>query len=368
MVEYETTYFHRILGVMVGQSVQTDFTSAHYRMWLTQFLVAIPLQWTGNGFWSFAIVELAGAWLGVVGIALLGQQLGLSRRATLLGGGSFALSPLILVYMWRHQLHVAAIGSMAFGVGASCAVLFGHRPWWQRGTLLGCIWLTVSLLYQYHWVVALTALGMVFTSRAELRVRLLGWVGAVIAFFLSTLVLQALVAAYGIPVLTEGNDPRYPLLRLLANPLVAGELFWPLRVLASAVWTLSTVYHPVMLIMATLGIVFGSRRVRLILGTMVVATVGFLMLLNLDRVAHAAYPAVYLGAANTVFMAPYWMVRFARWGGLSARVVGILSHAALLGALFAVLAVTLQTNSDIWGDYRYVWSLSHELFGPMTPR
>ena len=332
------------------------FTSAHYRMWITQFLVATVFHWTSNLFWSFAVVELFCAWLGVLGLSILGQQLGLSRRATVVGMLAFIFSPILTSYMWRNQLHVAAIGSMAFGAGMACLGIKARRPWWERSVLLAGVWWTTSLFYQYHWAIAPLTLAAAHSGRSDRRERLFAWMGAAVGFGLLTVALQAFAAMNGIPVGNEGNDPRYPLDGLVAR-LRSPDLAAMTAQLVTRTKTFAQVFHPVVMLLALVGVALGPPRARVCLTSLLVVAAGFLFMMDLDRVAHVAYPAVYLGVGSAVVTIPRLIALAGQGLGVSPQREHTLTQIALVGTLLLLLTAIAHTNSDLWRDYRYIWSL-----------
>jgi hypothetical protein len=355
VAEYETGYFDGVVTGMLGGSPPLFFTTANYRMWLEQLFVALLLRLLGDTYWAYAVTEIAGAWLGLVGMLILGDRLQFPRRVTLTAAVLFAVSPILAAYMWRNQLHVAAVGSMAFGAGFTAAVLLSSRSWQRRAVLLAGVWFTTSLLYQYHLVAIPAALGLALAERGERRSRVSSWLGALAGFGLLTVATRSLAARAGLPVILEGNDPQV-MVQTFAGRFEAGGETLAAFLVGDPVLTLFRTYHPAMVVLAVLGSLEFRTPARWYIGSIAAAAYGFLVIRDLDRVAHAAYPAVYIGAALAVFGVPSRVER------LLDRLSAAASARALVGtALRVALPVILVstaaiTNSDAWRDYRFVWS------------
>ena len=362
-VEYESAYFGPVVHGMLGGPAPEVFTTAHYRMWLAELVAAALLRWTGSEFWALAGTDLLGACLGAVGVVWLGRVLRLGPAPTGLGALLYALSPVLVGFMWRNQLHVQAVGSMALGSAASLAVLLREpatsglglsahvRAYLPRAVALGLVWLTSSLQYQFHLVLVPALLGVVVAERSQRWTRLAVWCGGAIVLVSLTAALAAALAAAGLPLIAENNDPRNALQDFAAS-LGRTDAPGALAQLARPLERIALTYHPMMTALALAGLWVLPRRAAIFWLAILALSNAFLLVRDFDRVAHALSPAIYLSAAASVAYLPD------RVAGIVNRVanrplVGPLGRRLVLGALLtAALLVTAHTNADLWGDYR----------------
>ena len=360
-VEYESSYFDGVLRGFLGSPLPSGFTSAHYRFWLPQTFAAALLRWSGSTYWSLALTDLLGALAGSVGIVWLGRTLRLGLAATGVAAAAYALSPVVVGYMWRNQLHVQAVGSIAWGSAASVCLLATAGETTAsparrslagilRGaTLLGLVWLAVSWQYQFHFVLIPTLLCLALCERAHLGPRIAVWCGASLVFLGLTTAAAALLATAGLPVVAENNDPRGALEAFATH---APSWSDQLRRLGHPLQQVAATYHPIVAGLALAGLLVLPRRALVYCGATLIITIGFLVVRNIDRVAHAASPAIYLSAAAAVTRLPGWLsIAVNR---LSARPVLTDPHRGLmLGVLAALLSWTLLIqNGDLWGNFQ----------------
>jgi hypothetical protein len=243
--------------------------------------------------------------------------------------------------MWRHDLHVANFATMALGLWAMLAAVDHLKRERNLTIALAAILLLLSLSYQYQWTL-LPVMVVLLCGRAGYSlpraVRMTA--GALALFVLATITWRVLLHVGGLSpsAIDTGvvSDPA----QLLAARLGAIQTPADLpRLFPSRGHLIATVraYHPLVFVAGCAGLLLLPRHA---LAAAIAASLAALFATSLYSApwtAMSAYPFLYVGA-----------------GQLCALAV---RRRPLPGTVLAIGAVALlvaATNTDLWGDYRFM--------------
>jgi hypothetical protein len=280
-------------------------------------------------------------------------------------------SPLFASQMWMHVFHPAEFASLPVGLWAAVKLMDGAVGRGGRGLeppgravarlagLLGLVLFGMSLTYQYQWI-ALPVLGAAALSwpggRWRVRLGLLAsLVGAAVVLGVALLAFRGLLLLAGVP---QGGSLAEAVSRPEALAMERLRQGGPLALLPRAgnLEAMAAVYHPLVLGVACLGLLWVPWRVRWMAlaasATTLVAHANY----SAPWTAMSAYPLLYLAAGAAC----------ARGGRALRRVAGRWGRPVAVGTtLLLLLLLAAVTNGDLWGDAGYArWWWSHYALVP----
>ncbi|MGH2371535.1 MAG: hypothetical protein ACRDI2_25470, partial [Chloroflexota bacterium] len=195
--EWEAVYFLEHFPAFIGDGVpRFGIAPVQYRTLLTLYLASLLYAWTGNAFWSLAVVDLLFWCLAGVAGYHLAQRLGAGRRAAALSAVLLVGSPLLVSNMWAHVLHVAEFASLPLGLWAALVLVDEHRRPWHLAIGWGALLLWLSVSYHYQWIVAPMLLVLAITHPRLRGLQVLAVLaGAALLYLAGTVAAKAVVAA-----------------------------------------------------------------------------------------------------------------------------------------------------------------------------
>ena len=335
-----------------------SYSTNQYRALLPAYVSAIFTYWLDSSYKGFALVDLLGWWIATWALYYLSCRLGTDKLSALTAAVLLAVSPLLIGKMWNHGLNVAHHSSLV-PCFLIALIIFGDRKLGSthRIVVLTSVLYVASLTYQYQWIIAPCLLSLTVVGRRRWT-RIISIVAAVLLFVAVTSLTYQVLSAVGISVHPSSNDP-VAVVRWRLTHAMEGDATILMRSFLGSVELLIKAYHPFIISLSVLGLIFASARLRILVftGTILGLITGYLH--PWPWVAMNGYPFVYISAGLALVQGPRWLVdlvvwisnrtypHFAEWVKSRSRILTGLSTGTL------ILTAVFSTNMDLFGDYSF---------------
>ena len=182
------------------------------------------------------------------------------------------------------------------------------------------------------------------------------------------LTYQAL-AAVGLSVQSHFNDPA-TVIRERLTLAVEGDVLILVRSFLRSIELLVKAYHPFIVVLSVLGLIFASARLRILVftGTALGLATGYLH--PWSWVAMNGYPFLYISAGLALVQGPRWLadtvarISSRRYPQSAAQIACGSGVLARLSTVVFLLLAMWSTNGDLFGDYNFAqewWGYTHFL-------
>lgn len=340
------------------------YNTDHYRALLPTYVSAIFAYWLDSSYKGFALVDLLGWWIGAWALYHLARRLDANHLSALTAAVLLAASPLFISHMWRNAVHVAHSASLVPCFLAALLLLTDRRlshGWRVIG--LASVLYVASLTYQYQWIIVPCLLVLAVVGQ-----RRWAWsfsvVAAAILFVAMTFLTYQALAAVGLSVQSHLNDP-VAVLRGRLTLALESDVPALVRSSLGTVELSLRAYHPVLVILGVLGLIFARPGLRVLVcaGTVLGLASGYFH--SVSWVAMNGYPFLYISAGLALVQGPRWLAvtvaRFgsSRWPQAAARIATGSEMLARSITVAVILLAVWSTNGDLFGDYDFAqewWS------------
>ena len=339
---------------MLERAYNTD----HYRALLPTYVSAIFAYWLDSSYKGFALVDLLGWWIGSWSLYHLAQRLGTDRLSALIAAVLLATSPLVTAFMWQQAVHVAHSASLVPCFLVSLLLLADKRLafGWRVVSLAGVLYIA-SLTYQYQWIIIPCLLSLAVVERRRWTWSL-SIAAAAILFIGMTFLTYQTLGLVDQSVSSHSNDPLAVVVSQLAFAM-EGNVSMLVRSLLRSVELLVKSYHPLIILLSVLGLIFARARLRILVCLGIVLGLASCYFQPVSWVAMNGYPFVYISAGLVLVQGPRWIAdcvaqissrrspQFAEQIMSGSRVLARLSTVALM------LLTMWSTNTDLLGEYGF---------------
>ena len=366
-VQWEQIHYFNALQATLrseARGVGGRYSTDHYRGILPIYVSAIFAYWLDSSYKGLALVDLLGWWIGAWALYYLARRLDADHWSALIAAVLLAASPLLIGYMWRNAVHVIHSASL---VSCFLVALLLHtdkhlaRGWRVVG--LASVLYVASLTYQYQWIIIPCLLSLAVVEQRRWK-----WIisifAATLLFAVMTFLTYQALAAVGLSVHSLSNDPLAVIRGRLTLGVEGGVLilvksFW------GSVELLIKAYHPFIVVLSSLGLIFASARLRILVFTGAVLGLVSGYFTSLTWVAMNGYPFLYISAGLALAQLPRWMadttarIGSRKWSQSAERIKSGSRVLARLGTVVLLLLAMRSTNGDLFGDYSFAqqwWS------------
>ena len=333
------------------------YSTDHYRGILPIYIASIFSYWLGSSYKGLALVDLLGWWVAAWTLYYLARRLRVDHLSALMAAALLTASPLLISQMGRNVVHVVHAASLVPCFLA--ALLLADRRLahgWRVVGVAGVLYVA-SLTYQYQWIIVPCLLSLAVVEQRR-WIWSLSIITAAILLVGMTFLTYQLLGLAGLSVSAHSNDPLAVVSSRLAHAMesdvsVLASSFLPL------VDLLVKSYHPFIVSLGMLGLIFASARLRVLIftGTILGLITGYLH--PWPWVAMNGYPFMYISTGLALVQGPRWLadtisrIGGRRWPHSAVRMAsGSRALAGLSTAALMLLAV-LSTNADLLGEYGF---------------
>ena len=356
--------FRAALQSDAASAVTRSYDTNNYRALLINYLSAIFAYWLGSSYKAYALVDLIGWWVAAWVLYYLARRLDADKLAALAAAVLLTSSPLLVSKMWNHGLNVAHFSSLVPSFFAAMLLFANNRMHFIRRTIsLAFILYMASITYQYHWIIVpcLLSLAIVEQRRA-------GWVLSIIIasilFVVMTFLTYQVLGVVGVSVQPALNDP----IAVVKSRLILaidGDVSISMRSFLRTVELLGTLkllfkaYHPFIVLLSVLGLVFARTRLRLLAFTGAVLGLASGYFQPVPWTAMNGYPFLYISAGLALVQGPRWLADFiarmssSRYPRFAARITSASRALAGVSTVALILLAVGSTNTDLIGDYGF---------------
>ena len=329
----------------------------HYRGLLPIYVSAIFSWWLDSSYKGLALVDLLGWWIAAWSVYHLARRLDTDRLSALMAAVLLVASPLLISHMWRNAVHVAHSASLVPYFLIALLLLIDKRlaRGWHIIGLAGVLY-AASLTYQYQWIIVPCLLPLVIVEKRRVA-WVLSIIIATVLFVVITFLTYQALSIVGLSVYSQSNDPLAVVGSRLAL-IINGNALALISSFSQSIGVLINSYHPFILLLSILGLVFARTRLRIlvVVGTALGLTSAYFH--PVPWVAMNGYPFLYISAGLALVQAPRRLAASA--AQISSRyprfAQPIASGSRMLAVISMVVLVFLTmwiTNTDLFGDYSF---------------
>ena len=359
-------YFNAIQATLRSEArgVGGRYSTDHYRGILPIYVSAIFAYWLDSSYKGLALVDLLGWWIGAWALYYLARRLDTDYLPALVAAVLLAASPLLIGYMWRNAVHVIHSASLVSCFLVALLLLSDrHLAYGWRVVGLSSVLYVASITYQYQWIILPCLLSLAIAEQRRWKWIISIFAAALLFAVMTFLTYQAL-AAVGLSVHSLSNDPLAVIRGRLTLGVEGGAL-----ILVKSFWgsaeLLIKAYHPFIVVLSGLGLIFASARLRLLVfaGTVLGLVSGYFQ--PVSWVAMNGYPFMYISAGLTLVQGPCWLadttarIGSRKWPQSAERIKSGSRVLAGIGTVVLLLLAMWSTNGDLFGDYSFAqqwWS------------
>ncbi len=340
------------------------YDNLKYRALLPAYVSAIFAYWLDSPHKGFALVDLLGWWVGAWALYYLARRLDVDHLSALTAAVLLTVSPLLIGHMWRNGVHVMHSASLVPCFLAALLLLTDKRLAysWQVVGLTSVLYIA-SLTYEYQWIIVPCLLSLTIVEQRRYQWIISIFAAALLFAVMTFLTYQAL-AAVGLSVHSLSNDPLAVIRGRLTLGVEGGAL-----ILVKPFWgsaeLLIKAYHPFIVLLSGLGLIFASARLRILVfaGTVLGLVSGYFQ--PVSWVAMNGYPFMYISAGLTLVQGPCWLadttarIGSRKWPQSAERIKSGSRVLAGIGTVVLLLLAMWSTNGDLFGDYSFAqqwWS------------
>ena len=356
---WEQIHYFNALRATLQSSAESaigNYGTDHYRGILPIYVSSIVSWWLDSSYKGYALVDLLGWWLAAWTLYYLARRLDADRSSALVAAVMLSTSPLLIGHMWNNGLHTMQSASYvpyflaAFLFLTDKNLAFGLRVIGVSGTLY-----VASLTYQYQWLIAPLLLSLAVVDRRR-WVQISAIVASIILFIVVTLLTYQILGITGIPVHSSANDPIQAIIYKLH---LKGDTIWLMQSLLSVLELSVRSYHPFIVSISVLGMIFSCARLRILLcvGTVLVLASSYFH--PIFYVTMNGYPFMYISAGLALVQGPRRLADLiARIGSVwfpqcGERITSVSRMLAYMSTVILILLAVWSTNTDLFGDYRF---------------
>ena len=356
--------FHATLQADAAPAATRSYDSNNYRALLINYLSAIFAYWLDSSFASYALMDLIGWWLAAWTLYYLARHLDVDKSSSLIAAVLLAASPLLVSKMWNHGLNVAHFSSLVPCFFASMLLFSNNKLHFiYRTLLLACILYVASITYQYQWIIVPCLLSLAIVEQRRV-IWILSIIIAVFLFVVVTILTYQTLGVVGISVQPALNDPL-ALVRARLMLAVGGDVSTSMRSflvpvgLTDLVELLIRSYHPFVIVLSGLGLIFAHTRLRILVVTGTMLGIATSYFNPVSWVAMNGYPFMYISAGLALVQGPRWLTATlagfgsSRWPQAAARIATGSEVLARSITVVLILLAVWSTNGDLFGDYDF---------------
>ena len=339
-------------------AVAGAYNTDHYRALLPTYISAIFAYWLDSSYKGFALVDLLAWWIAAWALYYLSRRLDTDNVSALIAAVLLAASPLMISHMWSQLLHVAHSASLVPCFLVALLLLADQRlalGWRVVG--LASVLYVASLTYQYQWIVVPCLLSLAILGERRL-IWILSIVTAALLFVAMTLLTHQILDSVGLPVSSRLNDPLLAVSSRLALAIDfdasgLGRSFLSLaRLLVKS-------YHPFIVLLSVLGLIFASARIRILVFTGTALGLASAYFQPVPWVVINGYPFMYISAGLALAQGPRCLADFIaqvsnrRYPKFAEQIASGSRVLARLSTVVLILLAVWSTNTDLLGDYSF---------------
>ena len=369
-VQWEQIHYFNALQATLrseARGVGGRYSTDHYRGILPIYVSAIFAYWLDSSYKGLALVDLLGWWIAAWTLYHLARWLDVDHLSALTAAALLAASPLLVANMWRNVMHATQSGSLVPYLLMALLLLTDKRlaHGWRVVGLASVLYIA-SLTYQYQWIIVPYLLSLAIVEQRRWK-----WIISIVAsallFVVMTFLTYQALEKVGLSVHSLSNDPLAAIRGRLALGVEGGapilvKSFW------ESVELLIKSYHPFIVILSGLGLIFASTRLRILVftGAVVGLVSGYFQ--SVTWVAMNGYPFLYISAALALAQGPRWIADIAarigsrKWPQSAERIKSGSRVLAGIGTVVLLLLAMWSTNGDLFGDYSFAqqwWSYTN---------
>ena len=350
---------HATLQSDAAPAVAGAYNTDHYRALLPTYVSAIFAYWLDSSYKGFALVDLLAWWIAAWALYYLSRRLDTDNVSALIAAVLLATSPLLVSFMWSQGLHVAHSASLVpcFLVGllllADSRLAFGWRV-----VGLASVLYVASLTYQYQWIIVPCLLSLAILGKRRL-IWILSIATATILFVAMTFLTNQILDVVGLPVSSYSNDP-FAVVNSRLAPAIGFNASGLGRSFLLSVDSLIKSYHPFIVLLSVLGIVFARARLRIILFTGTVLGLASGYLYPVSWAFMSGYPFMYISAGLALAQGPRRLAELVaqvssrRYPQFAAQIASGSRVLARLSTVVLILLAVWSTNADLLEEYGFV--------------
>lgn len=345
------------------------YSTDDYRGMLPIYVSAIFAYWLDSSYKGLALVDLSGWWIGAWALYHLARRLDADHLSALTAAVLLAASPLLISHMWRNTVHVMHSASLVPCFLVALLLLTDNRlahGWRVIG--LSSVLYVASVNYQFQWIIIPCLLSLTVVERRRWTWSL-SIVAATILFVAMTFLTYQALAAVGLSPQSHLNDP-VTVIRGRLTLVLGSDVPALVRSSLGTVELSVRAYHPVLVILSVLGLIFAHTGLRILVcaGTVLGLASGYFQ--PFSWVAMNGYPFLYISAGLALVQGPRWLTATvagfgsSRWPQAAARIASGSGVLAGLGTVVLLLLAMWSTNGDLFGDYSFAqawWSYTHRV-------
>ena len=338
--------------------VEGYYNTDHYRALLPTYVSAIFACWLDSSYKGFALVDLLGWWVAAWALYYLARRLGVDNLPALTAAVLLSASPLMISTMWQQALHVVHSASLVPYFLVALLLLSDKRlaiGWRVVG--LASVLYVASLTYQYQWIIVPCLLSLAVVEQRRMA-WILSIITATVLFVGMTFLTYQMLGAFGLSVSSFSNDPFVVVNSRLELVMDGGtpSLINPFLGLAEL---LIKSYHPFMVLLSVLGLIFASARLRILVFTGTALGLASAYFQPAPWVVMNGYPFLYISAGLVLVQGPRWLADFAAQTSSSrfprfAEEIASGSRILAGGSTVVLMLLAMwSTNTDLFGDYGF---------------
>ena len=360
---------HATLESHASTAIEGHYNTDHYRALLPTYVAAIFAWWLDSSYVGFALVDLLGWWVAAWALYYLARRLDADHLSALTAAVLLAASPLLISFMWSQGLHVAHSASLIPCFLAALLFLADKRlAFGWRTVGLTCVLYVASVPYQYHWIIIPCLFSLVILMQQRLM-RILAIATATLLFVAVTYLTHQILGEAGLAVSSRANDPFVRVSAWIDAGGMVDVVSLKGKVLSLSE-SLLRAYHPFIIVLGMIGLIFAraSLRVLLFTGTVLGLASGYLYPVSWNFMN--GYPFMYISAGLLLARGPVWLadiiaqIGSRRYPQFAEPITGGSRVLARLSTATLVLVAVWSTNADLLGDYSFAqhwWTLRYEL-------
>lgn len=329
---------------------------------------------THESYWSTTILELIGWLIAAKGTEHIALSLGVPERLSIAAGVLVSSSPLFISQMWMHVLHLIEFSSITFGLLLCikysqdiylCSTSKSLTPKIiLLTTKISATLFIMSHMYVYHALLAVVFClhGIVTFCRVSSRgiqlaaVYIIATATSYGMFLLWDSIFVHYLSTSGVSITLTGTEIGGDPLKLLysrlqfidvgdsIDKLLLGILSIIYRTLKLITWS----YHPGVMIISLIGVIYGNRDVRNLYGILTSLSLVASALYPAPWTAMTSYPLVYISCVITCDKVSRALGAIGgRYLPDRPRLVGVTYGIAFTGMIGWIMTIT---NLDVIGD------------------
>ena len=339
-------------------AVEGAYNTDHYRALLPTYVSAIFAYWLDSSYKGLALVDLLGWWLAAWALYYLSQRLGADNLSALIAAVLLATSPLLVAFMWQQAVHVAHSASLVPCFLVSLLLLADKRLdfGWRVMGLASVLYLA-SMTYQYQWIIVPCLLSLAVVERRRWTWSLSIVAAATLFVGMTFLTYQAL-GTVGLSVSSFSNDPLAVVTSRLAFAIEGNASSLGRSFLRSAELLIKS-YHPFIILLSVLGLIFARARLRILVCVGTVLGLASCYFQPVSWVAMNGYPFMYISAGLALARGPRWLADTVartgsgRWPQSAERIMSVSRVLAGLSTVALIPLAVWSTNTDLLGEYGF---------------